>query len=519
MVSIVNTSLTEEGSCERNWKVVAVQKKLDASEQEIAELTEKLERLKLAHCRLKEELNATASPILSLPAEILVEIFLLFCDLQKKEPSKLVLQHPPAFVIGSVCRAWRRLVWSTPRMWGTLAITFCPLRIKIQNELLQEWIERSQNTMLSVYLFSEYPEEHEGVIEDEDDDGMHGYYEPPAETFAILCSASDRWRVLHTPAFLRLRERLASGGVRAPVLRDLDFSVCATDHHNGVRSVKWDLSGSSMVREVNLRLWSHEGLGVQWQGVTHVELSMKLSSMLHILLGSKNMESCIIKQPPYRNIGNAFDINLTKTYTCLPNLTSLSFATEPYVVSALLAYISAPNLKYFSLELANAQTSWMTETLEFLKRSSCALTDFVVSNFEDCDFTRLLPYLKTVNRFSLCGGDAILNHLSGHLLEALTPSNNPNFLPNLEELVLEGTLKASIDKISNMIKSRLAPPPPEDDMTPIRQIQHVHIKYDNVSWSRTINPNRLQKFYLELAILSSTTGASLNVQWSERQTF
>ena len=57
------------------------------------------------------------------------------------------------WTLGAVCREWRTIAWSDPRIWTHPNIRiegYCALDIRIQ--LATEWIQRSLDLPLSVYL-------------------------------------------------------------------------------------------------------------------------------------------------------------------------------------------------------------------------------------------------------------------------------------------------------------------------------------------------------------------------------
>ncbi|KAF9551070.1 hypothetical protein CPC08DRAFT_768799 [Agrocybe pediades] len=229
----------------KDWKVAAIRKKLDICAQKLLEVNQHAANLEAEACRIQEELKAVSAAIMSLPPEILIEIFLLLCECRQMFDAELFCsEYPPQFLIGSVCALWRRIAWGTSRVWRTVAINFSSRRIETQNQLLQEWLNRSRISLLDVYLYSE------DLGRDENSFRI-GLYQPLYETFAIICATNERWRTLNTPYFTHLWDRAKSGSVPAPSLYELCLSL---PYFEAVQTIDWDLRGSLHLKKLNFEI-------------------------------------------------------------------------------------------------------------------------------------------------------------------------------------------------------------------------------------------------------------------------
>jgi len=498
----------------RNWKIEAVRRKLDASEREIEVAEKHLAGLRKQQCGLKEELNANTAAILSLPIEILVEIFLLLIR-QTQDATVLRSQIPVPFIIGGVCKAWRNTAWATPRIWETIAITFSSARIKSQNQLLQEWIYRSASCPLYVYLKSESLDvdtEYESEYEDED----LRYYYPPEETFAILFACSDRWRILDARISNNFIQEVASGNIRLPALYELCLSVRNCGMYN-VAELNWDLSSSHTLKRVDLTMQNHHLLTIDWHNLSHLKVCIEPVEWLRILQSCPSLESCSLVYAKY--LDESLQPNSTQTFISLSNLLTLSITATPSTAGTILGFITAPKLESFTLDLLKAMgETWSGETVHFLRRSSCPLTGLDLLNIRTSEYVliSLLATLKTITRFNLTMTAYPPSSISHAFINALNPSVEKGFMPNLKELSLEGTFTPDADQTTllDMIKARLAPPQPEDDSPATVKIQKLHITYFNQGWTQKMNPNSLQSFYHEVNKLSDA-GASLRIFWKD----
>ncbi|KAF9527757.1 hypothetical protein CPB83DRAFT_907358 [Crepidotus variabilis] len=58
----------------------------------------------------------------------------------------------PQFLLGAVCRAWRRILWSNPEFWNVLKMVLTPSSPLFLGNTIKEWIRRSRNFPLYIYL-------------------------------------------------------------------------------------------------------------------------------------------------------------------------------------------------------------------------------------------------------------------------------------------------------------------------------------------------------------------------------
>ncbi|KAJ7118586.1 hypothetical protein C8R43DRAFT_96126 [Mycena crocata] len=99
---------------------------------------------------VQSQLDATVYPVLTLPIEIVSEIF-IHCI--PPGDAKVLLAEAP-WVLLKVCRAWREIALSTPRLWNTLniqAATFAR-RVYWWPSLAVDWLSRARSNPLSLTL-------------------------------------------------------------------------------------------------------------------------------------------------------------------------------------------------------------------------------------------------------------------------------------------------------------------------------------------------------------------------------
>ncbi|KAJ7155669.1 hypothetical protein C8R46DRAFT_1116182 [Mycena filopes] len=96
----------------------------------------------------------TTHPILSLPPEIIAEIFLRFLP-SYPEPPPLVGIFSPVMP-SRICRVWRQIALSTPLLWRAIRVTIrqheAHERIAWKLKLFRMWLSRSGTCALSLGL-------------------------------------------------------------------------------------------------------------------------------------------------------------------------------------------------------------------------------------------------------------------------------------------------------------------------------------------------------------------------------
>ncbi|PPQ96199.1 hypothetical protein CVT26_005510 [Gymnopilus dilepis] len=94
------------------------------------------------------EVNARHDPFVrDLPPEIVSYIFELFA----KE------EHHHELFLGSICKSWRRIAWSTPKLWTTVSIDIEEDTRKEDLEFLTHYVRRSGSLPLSIALSADTP--------------------------------------------------------------------------------------------------------------------------------------------------------------------------------------------------------------------------------------------------------------------------------------------------------------------------------------------------------------------------
>lgn len=96
-------------------------------------------------------LDAYKYPVLTLPNEIVMEVFIHFLPVYPRRPPPFGLLSPTT--LGQICQQWREIAFSTPSLWRAIALYLGQTeRFESQLNLLETWIERSGSCPLSIAI-------------------------------------------------------------------------------------------------------------------------------------------------------------------------------------------------------------------------------------------------------------------------------------------------------------------------------------------------------------------------------
>ncbi|KAJ7918329.1 hypothetical protein B0H13DRAFT_296024 [Mycena leptocephala] len=120
-------------------------------EAQIRDLERTLVELRAEKMLVQERLSSCTYPVLTLPNEIVSEIFIHFLPLRPLCPPLTGRLSPTTLT--QICRRWRQVAQATPELWR--AILFADDRIPLEEQFLifDLWLSRSRGyPYLSVWI-------------------------------------------------------------------------------------------------------------------------------------------------------------------------------------------------------------------------------------------------------------------------------------------------------------------------------------------------------------------------------
>ncbi|KAJ7353245.1 hypothetical protein DFH08DRAFT_62004 [Mycena albidolilacea] len=137
-------------SCERAVRAADRSRIADIDAQ-ILELERTISSLKQEKYSLRDRLATYTYPVLTLPNEIVSEIFVQFLPDFPRYPPPIGLLSP--YLLCHICRKWRDIAFSTPALWSDISLSFRKARRLPQKlRYLKTSIERSGSCRLALKL-------------------------------------------------------------------------------------------------------------------------------------------------------------------------------------------------------------------------------------------------------------------------------------------------------------------------------------------------------------------------------
>ncbi|KZP24817.1 hypothetical protein FIBSPDRAFT_409457 [Athelia psychrophila] len=347
---------------------------LNALETEIIKVQEALSALITIRSTLQNQAEAHISifnPIRRLPDELLGEIFEWCLPTQTMTTSS---SHAPTLV-QSICRRWRDIARSTPRLWASFTLQMTSERAAIEVLMAEQWLFRGGSTPLTLALGIR-----RGYHEEEEKDLRR------AELLHMALRHSSRWQTLQLKISYGLLEHFSSLREQLPLLEHLDISIPI------------DFSGRRWVNPVNLihapRLRSLVvGSGVSpaflkipWNRLTKIVIDLSTTtSVFKVLAECHQLVECQIKGVVVEDLNG--DLSQTPRAR-LEHLRWLSMESsdDPFNLFQLLTLPALQNLdislriphysfsagdNYFSLSA--------TYLVDLIGRSQCSIQTLVLN--------------------------------------------------------------------------------------------------------------------------------------------
>ena len=403
---------------------------------ELAELDELSERLRLKRYDLKRKINQFHSPIVrQLPPDVMSTIFeSCLPDFADHQPSFTVYPKENRFKtlsiplsLGAICSYWREIAWSTPSLWSSLVVCVSSeLDSHMGTSIAREWLARSGQLPLSIRIYSK-PRSKKAVSALAD----------------IINQYSARWYDLDLCIPDHCYQHFHATGNHAPILKFIRFSCI------DYMDFKFQLTCPRLERAC-LSFFLVGGTNIQWDNLTHLTLR-------YILVDDSFL---ILRKTPrlvFCSVTSAFKPNGRIGAIVLTSLRSLQLPTTN-LASFFLDNIIAPHLEELSLPCHYSPS--MEDIASFLRRSACSLRSFSIpfSNYPPYieRFMNLLQSIPSLNTLSLISvtspkynGDITpedchprnILQLVAKVLSSQTTSLQQGFLPNLKTLEYTGMLR------------------------------------------------------------------------------
>ncbi|KAJ7864892.1 hypothetical protein B0H13DRAFT_2671124 [Mycena leptocephala] len=296
----------------------------------------------------QERLDSYEPPILTLPNEITLEIFIRFLPIYPLCPPLTGLPSPT--LLTHICRRWREIALGTPELWR--AIRFSndyDIALKRQVEIAGLWLRRFHCSPLSVYI----------------DESSRRQMDLP-EVMAAILPHRARWEYLKFDLFVSHFPIIAGP---MPLLRQLDLMFI----NDGVEDPTL-FPGSCelpLLRTAILNDHATANIILPWAQLTSLTLHWIFPrECVPILQQTPNLEYCEL---------GLFDEKRDLPDVVLPCLRALTLKQEYQPVTNYLHTIIAPALRSLEIPESFLGLKPIDALTSFLTKSGCELREVHVT--------------------------------------------------------------------------------------------------------------------------------------------
>ncbi|KAJ7367769.1 hypothetical protein DFH08DRAFT_829314 [Mycena albidolilacea] len=293
-----------------------------------------------------ERLNSYKYPVLTVPTEIIAEIFVHFLPIYPVF-SPLVGPDSPT-LLTHICRKWREIALTTPTLWRAISLMDFAIPSGDQDKLVYMWLARSRCLPLHLHF---------------------SWKSAPwraAEVLASVVPHRTRWEYLHTrlqPYHLHILEG------PMPLLRRLSWLPIDS---NGPTTRKFACHEAPLLRTAILNNAAAGSVILPWAQLTSLTLLWVFpQECVPILQHTSNLVDC--KLALLRNDG------ATLPDIILPSLRSLSLDNNGSI-TGFLEKLNVPALHDLQIAESFLGSNTIHTLASFLSKSRCQLQELCITN-------------------------------------------------------------------------------------------------------------------------------------------
>ncbi|KAJ7685641.1 hypothetical protein DFH06DRAFT_48289 [Mycena polygramma] len=206
------------------------------------------------------------------PTEILAEIF-IHCLPDGRRPFTTPDLADAPLILCGICRRWREVAISTPRLWSALHIDFDLMhkRGAYETDFYQMWLSRAGATPLSLYLQNE-------------DDSLSGVVDSPLKT---IVGMSRQWREIEVDMGSTVASFIPPVETGYPLLEKLNIFV--------LDDFPISFCEAPKLRDVSICQYSPQ-VQLPWHQLTKLDYNeVPISLCLEILRDSPSLLDCTFR--------------------------------------------------------------------------------------------------------------------------------------------------------------------------------------------------------------------------------
>ncbi|KAJ7700329.1 hypothetical protein B0H17DRAFT_251249 [Mycena rosella] len=349
------TRTTESTASERaadRARIEGLEARIEGIVAQILELQHTIGALQQEKDSVQDRLDAYTYPVLTLPNEIVSEIFVHFLPVYPHRPP-LTGPHSPA-LLGQICRTWRDIALSTPELWRAVRLTLNKKRrFEQQLRLLENYLERSGSCRLSIEL--------RFTSSDADSDTWELLF---LQTIARRCV---RWEHLKLQMSTN---SLSSIEGPLPLLRSFQVGVYSHDHNNSSTSA---FLMAPLLSRVQMQPYNYSHFSIlPWSQLTALAMDwIARHKFMDVLSCAVNLVFC---QASFYDFSNGQQTRKDVTLPYLEVLVLSNCRSEPPQMGCL-DMLTLPALRKLQVEEDLLGEDPTATLVSLVSRSQCNLQE------------------------------------------------------------------------------------------------------------------------------------------------
>jgi len=392
--------------------------------------------------------------ILSLPSEILAEIFLRMVE---QDDIADRWRGYESLLLGKICLNWRAIAWSTPSLWSRVDLYLSKKRYLVQTELLAGWLQRSKAVPLTIRIQTIYTER------------KYWLESKPTEMLKVLVSHSWHWKNIYLCAPPDWDDDLQPVRDNVPLLETLHLERRCDGADDRRRSLAVFLN-APLLHDVHLiRAYTPEVI-LPWHQITTFKGNkLYVSECLTVLRRCHQMRECHfsvvveddepMQTPP---------LPIAVTHNCLEWL-EITRAKNA-IISLLLNLCTLPSLR--RLQCCSQYIKETVSITSIIQRSGCILENLSFERIFLSEEDAIVCLRNTPSVVELQIAMGFPEEISVKFLAALTSPDTP-LLPNLRTLTIQGYVGFNAEELTEMLVRRWVRP--EELSWPFPQLKSLTI--------------------------------------------
>ncbi|KAJ7661925.1 hypothetical protein DFH06DRAFT_1191043 [Mycena polygramma] len=313
---------------------------------QISDLERALAALRSEKALVEKRLVLYKYPVLTLPNEIVSDIFIHFLPAYPSCPPLAGKLSPTSLT--HVCRQWREIALTTPVLWRAIELSAADHPLQQLSTVFDLWLDRSRSCPLSVC-----------IRESED----HPNNSVPPKIFAALIQHRARWEYLDLALF---KSSLPNLEGPTPLLRHLKLMV---DDGN----LTSHFHDAPLLRSADLTEFTAGNVTLPWGRLTSLTLQLLYpADAVAVLQQTSRLVHCELRLWCDGTVDAQPDVTL-------PCLESLVFHPTGDPMAGYLGLLIAPALR--TLQVDEDFLGWTpVETIaSFISKSGCKLQELCIN--------------------------------------------------------------------------------------------------------------------------------------------